>query len=266
MAVVGLVRQPPAQAWAARSMAFEAANPGISIRQTDYPSETYVSLFTAQQAAGQPNDIMLLNGQDLRRYATNGTLAALDDSDIDLARFRSGALTTGQINGKTYGLPIGSVSGFPVFVNRKVLGKVGADIPTSYDDMLALRDKLKAEGLKVFTHPGKNIYLWPVWFFTVFAQTSGNKSVERTAEILSGTAKFTDDDVVQALELLAQFGKDELITQASFSQDTPQTLVDFSAGRAAFWMQHESLIAQARHQQTGGGRARRHADAQACRS
>lgn len=244
LAMVGLVRTPPDEAWAARSKAFGAANPGITIKQTDYPSENYVSLFTAQQTAGQPNDILFLNGQDLRRYATNGTLAALDDSGIELTRFRPGAITTGQINKKTYGLPVGSISGFPIFVNRKVLAKAGADIPTSYADLLALRDKLKAEGLKVFTHPGKNIYLWPVWFFTTFAQTSGNKSVERTAEILGGTGKFTDDDVVKALDLLAQFGKDGLITQDSFSQDTPQTLADFSAGRAAFWMQHESLISQ----------------------
>ncbi len=110
--------------------------------------------------------------------------------------------------------------------------------------MLALRDKLKPLGLKVFTHPGKNIYLWPVWFFTTFGQTTGNKSVERTAEILSGKGKFTDADVVKALDLLFQFGKDGLITQDAFSMDSPQALADFSAGHAAFWLQHESLISQ----------------------
>jgi sugar phosphate isomerase/epimerase len=66
------------------------------------------------------------------------------------------------------------------------------DAPKSYDDMLALRDKLKPKGIKVFAHPGKVINLWPVWFFTTFAQTSGNKGAERTIEILTGNAKFTD--------------------------------------------------------------------------
>lgn len=242
--VVGFVRTPPDQAWDALVKSFEAAHPGITVKETYYPSETYVSLFTAQQTAGQPADVLALNGQDLRRYATNGTLLAVDGTEKNLDRFRSGALKTGQINGKTYGLPIGSVSGFPIFVNRKVLAKAGADIPKNYADMLALRDKLKPLGLKVFTHPGKNIYLWPVWFFTTFAQTTGNKSVERTAEILSGKGKFTDADVVKALDLLFQFGKDGLITQDAFSMDSPQALADFSAGHAAFWLQHESLISQ----------------------
>jgi raffinose/stachyose/melibiose transport system substrate-binding protein len=243
LAVTGFVRTPPDQAWADLIKSFEAAHPGITIKETDYPSETFVTLFTAQQTAGQPVDAVALNGQDLRRYATNSTLLALGDADT--ARFRPGAITTGQVNGKTYGLPIGSISGFPIFVNKKVLAKAGvSDLPKSYDDFLTLRDKLKPLGLKVFTHPGKNIYLWPVWFFTTFAQTTANKSNERTADILSGKAKFTDDDTVKALDLLFKFGTDGLLTQDVFSMDSPQALADFSAGHAAFWLQHESLITQ----------------------
>lgn len=242
--VTGFVRTPPDQAWNALIASFQAANPGVTVKETDFPSETFVALFTAQQTAGQPADVLALNGQDLRRYATNGTLQALDGAEKGLDRFRSGALTTGQVNGKTFGLPIGSISGFPIFVNRKVLDKAGADIPKSYADLIALRDKLKPLGLKVFTHPGKNIYLWPVWFFTTFGQTTGNKSNERTAEILSGKGKFTDADVVKALDLVFKFGADGLITQDAFSMDSPQALADFSAGHAAFWLQHESVISQ----------------------
>jgi raffinose/stachyose/melibiose transport system substrate-binding protein len=243
LAVTGLVSTPPDQAWDALIKSFEAANSGITVKETDYPSETFVTLFTAQQTAGQPVDAVKLNGQDLRRYATNGTL--LDLGEAENSRFRPGAISTGQVNGKTYGLPIGSISGFPIFANKKVLAKAGVtDLPQSYDDLLKLRDKLKPLGLKVFTHPGKNIYLWPVWFFTTFAQTTGNKSNERTAEILSGKAKFTDDDTVKALDLLFKFGTDGLLTQDVFSMDSPQALADFSAGHAAFWLQHESLITQ----------------------
>jgi raffinose/stachyose/melibiose transport system substrate-binding protein len=171
LAIAGLLRTPPDQAWAQLIKDFEAAHPGITVKDTQYPSETFVALFTAQQPAG----VLALNGQDLRRYATNGTLLALDGGGIDLARFRKSALSTTQINGKTYGLPTNSLSGFPLFFNRKVLEKAGMDPPKSYDDFLALRDKLKPMGIKVFTHDGKVIYLWPVWFFTTFAQTSGNR-------------------------------------------------------------------------------------------
>jgi raffinose/stachyose/melibiose transport system substrate-binding protein len=244
LAITGLLRTPPDQAWAQLIKSFEAAHPGVTVKDTQYPSETFVALFTAQQAAGKPADVLALNGQDLRRYATNGTLVALDGAGVDLGRFRQSALSTTQINGKTYGLPTGSISGFPLFFNRKVLEKAGIDAPKSYEDFLALRDKLKPMGIKVFTHPGKVIYLWPVWFFTTFSQTSGDRSRERTIEILTGKGKFTDPDLVQALDLVFRFGKDGLVPREVLSMDTPQALADFSAGHAAFWMHHESLVPQ----------------------
>jgi raffinose/stachyose/melibiose transport system substrate-binding protein len=244
LAVTGFVRTPPDEAWADLLKSFEAAHPAISVQETDYPSETFVALFTAQQTAGKAADVLMMNGQDLRRYAINGTLLPLDGGAIDLGRFRPGALSTGQINGKTYGLPSGSISGFPVFVNREVLDKASMDLPTRYEDFLVLRDKLKPMGIKTFTHAGKVIYLWPVWFFTAFAQTSGNRTTERTIEILTGKGKFIEPDVVQALELVFRFGRDGLVPREVMSMDKPQALADFSAGRAAFWIQHESLIAQ----------------------
>jgi raffinose/stachyose/melibiose transport system substrate-binding protein len=252
LAIAGLLRTPPDQAWAGLIKSFEAAHPGITVKDTQYPSDTFVALFTAQQTAGKPADVLSLNGQDLRRYATNGTLLAIDAAGIDLGRFRPAALTTAQINGKTYGLPTNSISGFPLFFNRKVLEKAGMDAPKSYEDMLALRDKLKPLGIKVFTHPGKVIYLWPVWFFTTFAQTTGNKSAERTIEILTGKGKFTDPDVVQALDLVFKFGKDGLVPREVMSLDGPQALADFAAGHAAFWMQHESLVPQINQDKPAG--------------
>jgi len=238
-----LVRTPPDEALAALIQSFEAAHPGITIKTTSYPSETYVALLTAAQQGGEPIDIMFLNGQDLRRYAVDGTAVELDGK-TNLDRFRPGALSTGQVGGKTYGLPYSSIGGFPLIANAKILEDKGLKMPETYADLIAIRDALAGSDIKVFTHPGKNIYLWPVWFFTTFGQTSGNKSVERTAEILSGAGKFTDPDVVEGLDKIFQFGRDKLLTQEIFSMDTPQALAEFAAGRALFWMHHESVLAE----------------------
>jgi ABC-type glycerol-3-phosphate transport system substrate-binding protein len=237
-----LVRTPPDEALDTLTKSFEAAHPGIAIKTTAYPSESYVALLTAAQQGGEPIDIMFLNGQDLRRYAVDGTAVELDGK-TNLDRFRPGALSTGQVNGKTYGVPYGSIGGFPLIANAKIFEDKGLKMPETYADLLTLRDALKGTDIKVFTHPGKNIYLWPVWFFTTFGQTSGNKSVERTAEILSGKGKFTDADVVAGLDKIFQFGRDGLLTQEIFSMDTPQALAEFAAGRALFWMHHESVMA-----------------------
>lgn len=238
-----LVRTPPDDALAALIASFEAAHPGISIKTTSYPSDSYVALLTAAQQAGEPIDIMFLNGQDLRRYAVNGTTVQLDGK-LALDRFRPGALSTAQVNGSTFGVPYSAISGFPLITNAKILEDNGLSMPETYADLLTIRDKLAGSDVKVFTHPGKNIYLWPVWFFTTFGQTSGNRSNERTAEILSGAGKFTDADVVEGLDKVFQFGRDKLLTQEIFSMEVPQSLAEFSAGRALFWLHHESIMAE----------------------
>lgn len=244
LTVVSLQRNPPDQAYKAIVSAFEAANPGVTVKTTEYPSERFVALLTASLAAGEPVDMLMLNGQDLRRYAVDGTLGALDGLVGDTARFAPAALTTGSVDGKQFGVPYGWYGGFPIFFNKALLDKHGLAEPKSYDDFLAIRAKLKAANVKTFTHPGKNIYLWPVWFFTTFAQTSRNRSIERTQEILTGKGKFTDKDVVDGLDLVFRFGKDELITRSVFSLDTPNAVAEFSSGRAAFFLQHDGLIQQ----------------------
>jgi raffinose/stachyose/melibiose transport system substrate-binding protein len=86
--------------------------------------------------------------------------------------------------------------------------------------------------------------MWPVWFFTTFAQTSGNKPLERTAEILTGKGKFTDPDVVQGIDLVFQFSRDKLFTPGVFSLDFPNALSEFMTGKCAFYLFHDSVAKQ----------------------
>lgn len=51
------------------------------------PPDKFVALFTAAQSSSQEIDVVLLNGQDLRRYATNGTLLPLDQISLYLDWF-----------------------------------------------------------------------------------------------------------------------------------------------------------------------------------
>jgi hypothetical protein len=74
---------------------------------------------------------------------------------------------------------------------------------------------LKKIGASVFTHDGGLIYLWPVWFFTTYAQVTGNQSVQKTFATLQGKGKFTDPEVVEALQLIFNFATDGLFSPMS---------------------------------------------------
>ena len=83
--------------------------------------------------------------------------------------------------------------------------------------------------------------MWPVWLFTTFAQASGNRSIERTTEILSGKGKFTDPDFVEALDLVFQFSRDKLFSPGVFGLDFANAQSEFQTGKACFYLFHDSI-------------------------
>ena len=228
---------------------FEAANPGVTTKLVLYPEEKFVAMYTAAQTAGEQVDLLNLNGQDLRRYATANALLSFDSIPYK-DRFIPEALTPYTVNGTLWGLPAGAAGGFVVFTNLALLEKLGLKAPSTYEELKQVGDALRAKGLSAFTHPGKVIYMWPVWFFTTFAQTTGNRSIQRTIEILSGKGKFTDPDFVEALDLVFQFSRDKLFSPGVFGLDFANAQSEFQTGKACFYLFHDS-IAQGLHDAEG---------------
>ncbi|HEY4813857.1 MAG TPA: ABC transporter substrate-binding protein [Chthoniobacterales bacterium] len=220
--------------------AYQKAHPGIQVKVVQYPEEKFVALYTAAQAAGEQVDVLMLNGQDLRRYATSNALTSFDDVSFK-TRFLPEALNTLTIDGKLWGFPSGALGGFIVFVNKAILQKLNLQLPATYDDLKSVASVLHKNGIAPFTHPGKIIYMWPVWFFTTFAQTSNNRSIERTIEILSGKGKFTDADVVQGIDLVFQFGRDKMFSQSVLGLDFGNAQTELLTGKACFYLFHDSI-------------------------
>jgi raffinose/stachyose/melibiose transport system substrate-binding protein len=218
--------------------AIQEANPGVEVEWRGLTSERYTELFAASEVAGDQIDIMDLNGQDLRRYAVGGRLADLSDLDYK-DRFREVGLKTYTIGGKLWALPRGGISGFPFLYNKQILDTIGATKePETYAEVLEMAPAILDAGYAPFVHAGKNIYLWPIWQFFAFAQTSGNQPVEKTFQILTGDAKFTDPESVAALEILSKYTDDGLFIDGVNSLDSDGAWIAFSQGKAAFWYEH----------------------------
>jgi raffinose/stachyose/melibiose transport system substrate-binding protein len=223
--------------------AIEDAHPGVQVDWRGLTSERYTELFAAAEVAGDQIDIMDLNGQDLRRYAVGGKLKDLSDLDY-LDRFRQVGLDTYTINGKLWALPRGGIAGFVFFYNKKALEKIGfTDDPATYTQLQEMAPQLKDAGYAPFTHPGKNIYLWPIWQFFAYAQTSGNDPVDKTWKTLQGDMKFTDPEHVEGLAILEQYTKDGMFIEGVNSLDSDGAWLTLTQGKAAFWYTHMGQVA-----------------------
>ncbi|MDQ3654052.1 MAG: ABC transporter substrate-binding protein [Chloroflexota bacterium] len=224
--------------------AITAAYPDVEVEWRFATSERFVELFTAAEVAGDQIDLIDLNGQDLRRYAVGDRLADLSGLDY-LDRFRPVGLETYTINDSLWALPWGGIGGFSFFYNQKLFDQIGAtEPPQTYDDLLAMAPDLKAVGASPFVHNGQVIYLWPIWQFWAYAQTTGNRAIENTIATLKGEMKFTDPEHVAALEILYRFAQDELFNESVLSADRDAALLLFTQGKAAFYYTHTGTIGE----------------------
>jgi multiple sugar transport system substrate-binding protein len=134
---------------------FEAENPGIKVKITDYTWQDYHDAMILRFRGGTPTDIAY-DGKDwLPAWAAAGFLAPLDDvapKDVldplkaDMAPF---ALSDETYGGKIYGLPYYADT-ISFIYNKKVLEAAGIAVPTSWDEVMAAAEKLKAGGME---HP-----------------------------------------------------------------------------------------------------------------
>jgi multiple sugar transport system substrate-binding protein len=131
---------------------FEEANPGIKVNVTDYAWPDYHDSLVLRMRGGTQTDV-IYGGQDwLPAWAAAGLLAplesiapegAVDALKSDIAGF---AVSDVTYDGKVYGLPYYADTISFVY-NAKVLEDAGIAVPTTWDEVMAAAEQLKASGM-----------------------------------------------------------------------------------------------------------------------
>lgn len=128
--------------------AFEAANPGVTVKVETAPFDQYFTKLQTLIAGGTAPDVYELNFENFVSYASKGVLANLDDlASADpgfVDRFYPRAYEAFSLNGVQYGLPE-SFSDVVLFYNKDLFDAAGLDYPSAdwtWQDELAAAQKL----------------------------------------------------------------------------------------------------------------------------
>ena len=197
----GSARNKPGEeeAWAEVIAAFEQEyNCEVSVRWTGEWSEIPQQLETARMAS-EPVDIstagaMLVNST----LARGGILMDITDLITPFEdRFAPGMLKPYIIGDRVWGIPWGTASSSMFYYNKTLFDELGLEEPKTYEDLLAIHQAVQENtDMMTMVHQGKAPWMWPMWFFETFAQTTGNTSVEFIIEFLSGNKSFDDPDAI----------------------------------------------------------------------
>ncbi len=168
-----------------------------------------IAILTTRVAAGNPPDIAILpNPGQMVELVGDGELVALD-SFLDMTKisqeYAQGWIDLGTVDGKLYGIFMKASSKGTVWYNPQVFAANEWEVPTTWDEMIALSDQIVAEGMNpwsVAVESGEASG-WPAtdWIGEILLHESGGAVYDQW---VNHEIPWTDPSIKSAWEKFGQ--------------------------------------------------------------
>ena len=157
-------------------------------------------------AAGNPPDVAIIPRPgvlaNLARQGALKDLAKLGLSNAYLsARYDAGLRQLVTFSGKVYGVPAKGNSKSLVWYRPDQFAKYKLKPPTTWNQLLAITNKLRAKGQKPWAQGAKDSWTLTDWFENAYIRTAGPA---KYTQLFTGKRKFTDASVKTALKQMLQ--------------------------------------------------------------
>ncbi|MDO3413256.1 extracellular solute-binding protein [Saccharibacillus sp. CPCC 101409] len=172
---------------------FTEANPEIEIKDlSENSSSSYLDWLKTKDAVGEFPDLVEM--RDTEVFADAGKIVELPTGLLDL--FDSPP----EVEGKVWNAPLVLNSPQGIIYSKKAYADAGiGELPKTYDEFIAVQEKLKAGGITPLVVGGKDIFHMGFWvnkflIDDVYAEDPDWNSKKTNKEV-----SFADDNVVQAM-------------------------------------------------------------------
>lgn len=161
---------------------------GVTVTRTslDTTDLTNKALLAAQQ--GNSPDVLIVDNPVVSTVADAGVLASNADTKIDTSSVDKNLLAPGQLDGKTYGTPIGANT-LALYYNKQILQAAGVDPATVKDwaSLTAALAKVNGSGKKGITFSGigteEGSFQFLPWLWGAGAQLTALDSAQSAAAL-----------------------------------------------------------------------------------
>jgi multiple sugar transport system substrate-binding protein len=196
---------------------------GVSIKRTAFDTTELTSkeLLAAQQ--GVSPDVLIVDNPVVSTLASAGVLTTTAQTNVSTSAVQANILAAGQLNGKTYGIPIGANT-LALYYNKNILQAAGVDPTTitNWANLTAALAKVKAIGKTGITFSAigteEGSFQFEPWFWGAGANLTNLSSPQAVA----------------ALNLWTTWMKDGYAPNSVLNDTQPDNWQTFAAGDTAF--------------------------------
>jgi len=195
--------------------AFEAKYPDVKVTFASVPNDNYPASKASRLTANNVDILVVKNMVKVPEYASG---AESDDSRlaasgayVDLTaepfmkNFNQTVLDAQAFDGKQYAVPTGLSYSTGMYFNKTIFADNGIEVPTTWTELVATADTLKAAGITPFGVGGKDS--WPAglpMLAAVQGEYPDQASKQKLAQDLwEGTVKLTDAGPQTVLDKVA---------------------------------------------------------------
>ena len=181
--------------------AFQAAVPGVEIDFSAVTSDQYGAKIQTAIAGGQTSDIFGdQEGSIIVRVREGGELPFIDlTGKVDVSELTDTARGQVEVDGKVYGCPLAAYT-VGMAINNPVFAEANVEPPTTWEELTATCEALKAAGVEAPIVLGGKDWVHP--YFMYIGLASSVLQPEGFAEVQAGTRSLADPDVVASVQLL----------------------------------------------------------------
>ncbi|MFC6023422.1 extracellular solute-binding protein [Plantactinospora solaniradicis] len=161
---------------------------GVTVERTGYDTTdlTNKALLAAQQ--DNSPDVLIIDNPVISTLAQAGALTTTEENKLDTSAMEPNLLGAGQVDGKTYGVPIGANT-LALYYNKDLLAKAGVDVASVRDwaSLTGALAKVKGAGKKGITFSAigteEGSFQFLPWFWGSGAQLTALDSPQAVAAL-----------------------------------------------------------------------------------
>ena len=233
---------------------FSALHPGVEwdIRALTGGGPEWDRLARAAIAAGEPVDLVFINGQQVRGWIRDGLLDDLT-ADAEMStilervpqQYHLGGLDEAAVRA----LPLAFTRGVDttgLYYNRALLDRAGVEVPRTFDGLRASVDPLAAIGVAPLVHCSGDVFfnqMLVTWVLPMVAERTGDP-IEFAERTVRGDIGYDSPEWIEALQAIADLRASGVLMDGSGATDYATMQQLLLQGQVAMTYQGTWLLPQ----------------------
>ncbi len=220
--------------------AFAEANPNIKLNVEYAGGEAFHDKFKAMAASGDIPDLYTCYVGARTGYVTETGLTMdlrplLTDEFKDSFVSATWATPQGK-NGEIYTVPPSLAVCHSVYVNTKLLHKLGLEMPKTFEELMAQVPVIREAGYYPMSMGNRDAWVVNSWLLSVLVDRFGGREWFEDAAHGKNGAKFTDEPFVKSLEVIDRMTKEGLFSPGVNQMGNGEADQEFYQGKSVYLM------------------------------